>query len=165
MDLRGLVKNLVHDSSGYLKRAGGPVQVPLLADRLVEPKPDEKPVPMLEALPPLEASFYACESNVISWAGKSRVQVEELEAQYGFYGGTLEEVLKYFSKTDMPEQMWEWDLYRNVKAIAGMSAGVKKDNFTQRKLMMAVPLNFLHSRLQTCPKQNPSPSGFPRAML
>ena len=77
-DLRSLVKNLVHDDSGYLKRDGGPVQVPLIADRLVEPSADEKPVPLLEALPPLEAAFYACESNVISWEGKSRVQVAEL---------------------------------------------------------------------------------------
>ena len=138
-----MVKNLVHDSSGYLKRDGGPVQVPLIADRLVEPRADEKPVPLLEALPPLEAAFYACESNVISWEGKSRVQVAELEAQYGFYGGTLDEVLKYFSKPDMPNDMWEWQLFSEVKAIAGMSAVVKKDNFTQRKLMMAVPLNFL----------------------
>ena len=56
-DLRSLVKNLVHDSSCYLKRDGVPVQVPLIADRLVEPSADEKPVPLLEALPPLEAAF------------------------------------------------------------------------------------------------------------
>ena len=58
-------------------------------------------------------------------------------------GGTLDEVPKYLSKPDLPNDMWEWQLFSDVKTIAGMSAVVKKDNFTQRALMMAVPLNFL----------------------
>ena len=81
VELRRLVKNLKQDSDGYSRRAPGPAQIPLLADRLVEPSSSETAVPMLEALPPLEAAFYECESNVVSWQGKSRVQVEELEEQ------------------------------------------------------------------------------------
>ena len=74
---------------GYARKAPGPVQIPLLAERLVEPDPGESAVSMLEALPPLEAAFYEKEANVISWHGKSRVQVQELEQQFGFYSGTL----------------------------------------------------------------------------
>ena len=56
-ELRRLVKNL-KDSDGYTRKAPGPVQIPLLVERLVEPDPGESAVSMLEALPPLEAACY-----------------------------------------------------------------------------------------------------------
>ena len=39
-------------------------QVPLIADRIVEPS-DDQVVDMLSALPSREASFYSCEANAI----------------------------------------------------------------------------------------------------
>ena len=63
-ELRSLVKNIVHDDCGYAKRGGGPVQVPIIADRMAEPSEADGAVSMLEALPPLEAAFYAKEEKM-----------------------------------------------------------------------------------------------------
>ena len=71
------------------------------------------------------------------------MQVEELEEQYGFFGGSLPEVLKYFERSDLPSNLWEWQTLSSVCCVSGMSAVLKKDGFSQRKLMMAVPFNFL----------------------
>ena len=56
-ELRRLVKKINRASDGHTRTAPGPAQIPLLADRLVEPDPSETAIPMLEALPPLEAAF------------------------------------------------------------------------------------------------------------
>eukprot|EP00959_Pyramimonas_sp_CCMP1952_P330419 6918675-Pyramimonas_sp.AAC.1 len=58
---------------------------------------------MLEVLEPEEARYYSDESLVVAPTElRSRVIFEELQAKFGFVGGTQEEYEKYFSRQDMP---------------------------------------------------------------
>lgn len=116
-------------------------QVPLEADRLVEP-PTNGVIDMLEALPPEDALFYADESNVVDPVGKCEQFFKETEARYGFVGGTEDEYLKYLAREDV-QHLWEWDLLANVRAIAGISAVPKKNMIDQRKLVMQVASNYM----------------------
>ena len=141
-ELQSLVKNLTFDASSYARKQRGPCQVPLIANDVIEPAHSEC-VSMLDALPAGEAAYYGEEGNVIDWSGKSQVILDELHSQYAFYGGSFEQVLKYFHRTDLPERLWQWRLFSNVKAVAGMSTVLKKDGISQRKLLMAVPFNYL----------------------
>ena len=106
----------------------------LKADSIDEPKTDVT-VPMLEAMSPDEAAFYAAEANVAEPDGKSEVLFRELEEQYGFIGGSTSEYAKYFLRPDMPAQMWHFGLADEVKAIAGFSVVAKKSG-AQRKFLM-----------------------------
>ena len=97
---------------------------------------------MLDALPPLEAQFYAEESNCINAIGKSITIQNEIEAQYAFVGGPLSEYLAYFRRQDLPKSMWRWAAYQDVKAVSGFSVVPKKDGKSQRKLLMACSFNY-----------------------
>ena len=57
----------------------------------IEELDHEVVVPLLDALSPEEADDYKLESNVIEVEEKSVVLAQELEAQYGFVGGTEDE--------------------------------------------------------------------------
>ena len=124
-----------------VRRAKVP-QVTFLADRIDEPR-GNRVVNMLAALPPEEAAYYAKEEHVVDWCGKSTVQLEELEAHYGFFGGSYTEWVGYLCRTDLPKGMWTFARRSGVKAVAGVTAVWKKAPQRQRKLIMACPANFV----------------------
>ena len=66
-------------------------QVPLQANRLVEPTATSPTVSMLERLPPMEAAFYAKEDNLLQRSFRCPIMLSELEKRFGFLGGDLEE--------------------------------------------------------------------------
>ena len=99
-ELQSLVKNLTFDSSSYARKQGGPCQVPLIASDVIEPAHNEC-VSMLDALPAGEAAYYGEEGNVIDWSGKSQTILDELHSQYAFFGGSFEQVIKYFHRADL----------------------------------------------------------------
>ena len=116
-------------------------QIPLIADRMIEPDPSIIPIQMLEHLPRPESIYYSSEANVVNVAGKSRELAWELEARFSFVGGSEAEYIKYLgSAKAIP--LWEWSLASAVKAFSGISTVVKKDNYTQRKLMMQCVSNY-----------------------
>eukprot|EP00959_Pyramimonas_sp_CCMP1952_P060706 1267847-Pyramimonas_sp.AAC.1 len=57
---------------------------------------------MLDALPEVEALFYAEGGNVVDWGGKSEQLLRELEEHCGFLGGSQEEWAKYLCRPDLP---------------------------------------------------------------
>lgn len=130
-----------HQVSGYTRVERKHAQVELIADRIVEPKTDQV-VSLLEALPPLEAQFYAEEGNCIQTCGKSVILQQEIEEQFGFVGGSKTEYIKYFERSDLPAGMWKWIPFEQAKAVAGFSVVMKKDGMTQRKLLMACSFNY-----------------------
>ena len=75
------------DESGYV-RPTGVRQVPMIADRMVEPLQTNF-IDMLEALPPEDAVYYSKENHVVETVGKSSVLFKEIEEHYGFIGGEL----------------------------------------------------------------------------
>ena len=97
---------------------------------------------MLEALPQEEREYYSCESNVVSYDTFFPTIFAELTSRYGFVGGTEEEYIKYFHRQDMPANLWEWRLMEDTKAVAGFSAVPNKNVERQRKILMAVPMNY-----------------------
>ena len=129
---------------GYVRVKAGPTQISLIADKVVEPS-DDSVVHLLEALPPMEALYYAKETNVIERGGKSEQIQLEIEQQYGFVGGTKAEYIKYFRREDLPSNMWTWMPYSEVKAVAGFSVVPKnkKEGQFQRKLLMCCSTNYL----------------------
>ena len=62
---------------------------------------------MLQALPQDERQSYAREENVVEFLGKSAVIQQELEQQYAFVGGSLDEYLRNCHRQDIPTNMWE----------------------------------------------------------
>ena len=128
------------DESGYV-RPTGVRQVPLQADLVVEPK-DEGYIEMLQALPDEDSMYYSRESHVVDWDGKSSTLFKEIEERYGFIGGTLDEYVRYLSRPDVTH-LWEWDMLKNVRAIAGVSTVLKKNGKDQRKLIMQVASNYV----------------------
>ncbi|CAE7268151.1 unnamed protein product, partial [Symbiodinium sp. CCMP2456] len=122
-------------------------QVPLQAHLVAEPS-DDRVVVMLEALPRSEADFYSKENHCIELTGKSRQLQVEIEEQFAFVGGTHAEYCKYFHRNDLPNNMWTWRTFADVKAIAGFSCVPKKDGITQRKLLMCCSFNFLLSDVE-----------------
>ena len=137
-----LIKQSKIDNSGYAAVASLHTQVPLIADAIVEPS-DDGIVDMLNALPPRESRFYRAESNCISWVGKSATIVEELEGQFAFVGGSLDEYIRYFGRPDLPTDMWSWLPFSEVKSVSGFAVVPKKDGITQRKLLMSCTFNYL----------------------
>eukprot|EP00435_Cladocopium_sp_Y103_P042260 s2492_g11.t1 len=133
------------DDQGYL-RLSTVKQVPMIAHLMVEPD-DTNYVNMLEVLPPEDASYYALEENVIERCGKSEILFKEIEAHYGFIGGTLEEYLKYLKRPDV-QHLWNWGTMDEVQAIAGISTVLKKDGIHQRKLIMQVASNYAFQDLR-----------------
>jgi len=119
------------------------LHVPLIADRMAEPKPGSTTVDMLRALPEDEAAFYAAEANVLETAGISQSVKKELEQRFGFLGGEQDEYVKYLNRTDIPEDMWGFAAESEVRAWAGVSTVRKKDPQWLRKLIMACPANYL----------------------
>ena len=108
-------------------------------------EPDtERVVPMLAALPPEEATFYSCEQNVVDWNGKSSAIVEELEEQYAFVAGSLDQYVAYLNRSDLPGDMWCYKALDQVKAFGGFAA-VDKKNQRQRKLLMGCSANYIFS--------------------
>ena len=73
---------------------------------------------MLQALSPDESAFYAEESNLVDLKGKSMTVFRELEARYGFVGGSKEEYVSYFHRTDMDTSLWDWSLPDGVCAVS-----------------------------------------------
>ena len=122
-------------------------QVPLQAHLVAEPS-DDRVVVMLEALPRSEADFYRKENHCIELTGKSRQLQAEIEEQFAFVGGTHTEYCRYFHRIDLPNNMWTWRSFADVKAIAGFSCVPKKDGITQRKLLMCCSFNFLLSDVE-----------------
>ena len=128
------------DESGYV-RPTGVRQIPMIADRMVEPK-DERFIDMLEALPAEDAAYYAVEEHVVETGGKCSTMFKEVEQRYGFIGGELDEFLAYLKRSDV-QHLWQWDLMDNIKAIAGVSTVVKKNGYDQRKLIMQCAANYM----------------------
>ena len=83
---------------------------------------------MLAALPNEESRFYAEEDNVVDWGGKSEQLLRELEAHYGYLGGSQEEWAKYLCRPDLPPRLWTVMRRADIKAINGVSAAHKKDS-------------------------------------
>ena len=73
---------------------------------------------------------------MVDWAGKSTIIQEELEQQYGFLGGSMEEWTKYLRRPDA-RPLWVFLEAHQVRAVAGVSAVPKKSG-KLRKLLMAV---------------------------
>ena len=92
-------------------------------------------VPLLDALSPEETDYYKLGNNVIELEAKSVVLAQELEAQYGFVGGTEDEYVKYFHRL-LPSNMWHWGVAADVKALAGFSVILRKDSQKQRNPLM-----------------------------
>lgn len=128
--------------NNYVRLSKTHTQVPLLADRIVEPS-DDQVVDMLTALPSREASFYSSEKNAIDLCGKSETLFREIEDQFAFVGGSMSEYISYFERTDLPTKMWAWIPFKDAKAISGFSVVPKKDGTTQRKLLMSCSFNYL----------------------
>jgi len=128
------------DDYGYLKTTKHK-QVSLIADRMVEPDPNITPISMLQHLPQSEAIFYSCEDNVIDTKGKCKELAWELESRFCFVGGSETEYVKYLSSSKS-QPLWQWSKASQVRAYSGVSTVVKKDNFTQRKLMMQCVANY-----------------------
>ncbi len=80
--------------------------VPFEAARVAEPA-DPRCAPALSGLPPDVRDFFASEDNVISLSGKSSIVFSEIEAKYGFFGGTEREDVRYFERLEA-EWWWEW---------------------------------------------------------
>ncbi|CAE7776885.1 unnamed protein product, partial [Symbiodinium microadriaticum] len=137
-----LVKSEKVDAMGYATVSKTHAQVPMDASRIVEPS-DERVVDMLQALPQDERQFYAHEENAVEPLGKSTVIPQEMEQQYAFIGGSIDEYLKCFHRQDIQTNMWEWKRFRDVKAVAGFSVAPKKDGRSQRKLLMRCSFNYL----------------------
>ena len=137
--LRELLKLGEVTYSGTSKRQ---VHTPFVADMIDEVQSD-RVVDMLSALPEAEALFYAEESNVVDWGGKSEQLLRELEAHYGFLGGSQDEWVRYLRRPDLPPRLWTYRRQGDIKALNGVSAVVKKDPEKLRKLIMAVPANYI----------------------
>ena len=101
------------------------VAVEVDAEQLGEPNND-KTVEMLLSLDEEESFYYSSESHVLEPAGKAACILESLEQQYGFVGGSHAEYLKYWHRSNIPTQMWKWDLASCARAIAGFTAVAKK---------------------------------------
>jgi len=142
--LTTLARGLSRDEAGYIVRSASLPQVPICAAAIVEPETDHV-VSMLEALPAAESFFYSKEEHVIDITAKCKVHLQQITEQYAFYGGTADEVIKYFSRSNLPKNMWTWRLFSETKAIAVFSCILKKDQQSQRKLLMACPFNYLAS--------------------
>ena len=117
-------------------------RVTMLADAIDEPL-DPRVVPMLQALPPEDAELYAHEEHVVDLCGKSMAVFSEIEAHFGFVGGSQEEYLKYLLREDLPPQMWCFLPAEEVKAVAGFATVPKKQAGRQRKLLMQCATNYL----------------------
>lgn len=140
-DALQLVKTSKRENN-YVRLSKTHTQVPLLADRIVEPS-DDQVVDMLTALPSREASFYSSEKNAIDLCGKSETLFREIEDQFAFVGGSMSGYISYFERTDLPTNMWAWIPFKDAKAISGFSVVPKKDGTTQRKLLMSCSFNYL----------------------
>ena len=127
---------------GYVRLARKAPQVPLCAAAVDEPSTDVV-VDMLCALPPDEAQFYETESNVVELTAKSSIITAELEARYGFVGGSRDEYIEYFHRPDLPNNMWTWDLWARARTATGFSSVPKKNPTRQRKLLISVATNYL----------------------
>ena len=130
------------DDFGYLKM-GGITQVSMVADRMVEPK-NEHYIDMLTALPDEDSLFYSREEYVVEKEGKSETLFQEIEAHYGFVGGEKQEYVKYLSRSDV-QHLWTWAKMEQVKAVAGISTVLKKNQVDQRKLIMQCAANYVFS--------------------
>ena len=112
----------------------------LLALAIDEPT-TSRVVPLLAALPASEAAFYAREENVVQLEGKSPILFAELQEQFGFVGGSVEQYVKYFHRADFPRDTWTFRT--SVKAVGGFTVVPKKDPTRQRKILMDRSCNYL----------------------
>jgi hypothetical protein len=107
-----------------------------------EPR-DSLVVDMLQALPSEEAAYYSCESNLIEFAGKSSVVFQDLEERFVFVNGSERDYALYLNRADLPQDMWEFELCDSIQAFVGLSFVPKKNTLQLRKLLMAVPANYM----------------------
>ena len=136
-----LIKNSVNDGS-YVQVSKQMPMIPMIADALDEPNND-RTVDMLLGLDAEESQYYSKESNVLDPAGKAACMLEALEQRYAFVGGSHYQYLRYWHRSDLPNQMWLWALASEAKGIAGFTAVAKKSEGAQRKLLMACPTNYM----------------------
>ena len=61
-------------------------QAPLEAEKIAEPMETER-IDILEALPPEDATYYACQENRVERADKCELFFKDAEARSGFVGG------------------------------------------------------------------------------
>ena len=127
------------DEWGYIKN-DKVKQVPMIADRMVEPSTDNV-IDMLSALPEDDRIYYGQEANLVETSGKSSVLFKEIEERYGFIGGSQAEYLKYLHRPDV-QHLWNWAKIEDVRAVAGISTVLKKDGYSQRKLIMQCAANY-----------------------
>jgi len=106
--------------------------VSLIADAIDEPD-GERVVELLDALDPTEALFYSAEDHVVDPFGKSTVLFKEIENYYGFIGGSQDQYVRYFHRTDLPTDYFVWRREAEVKAVSGFSTVRKKDATRQRE--------------------------------
>ena len=136
-----LIKNSVNDGS-YVQVSKQMPMIPMIADALDEPNND-RTVDMLLGLDAEESQYYSKESNVLDPAGKAACMLEALEQRYAFVGGSHYQYLRYWHRSDLPNQMWLWALASEAKGIAGFTAVAKKSEGAQRKLLMACPTDYM----------------------
>ena len=106
-------------------------------------EPDgERVVELLDALDPTEALFYSAEDHVVDPFGKSTVLFKEIENYYGFVGGSQDQYVRYFHRTDLPSDYFVWRREAEVKAVSGFSTVPKKDATRQRKLLISCATNY-----------------------
>ena len=99
---------------------------------------------MLDALPPEEREFYRDEANVVDWTGKSRALFQEIEEKFAV-GGSHEQYVRYFARSDLPEGMWNFTTAEHVEAVSGFSVVPKKNMVDQKKLLMMRSANYAWS--------------------
>ena len=126
--------------------AGGPHES-IRGDDLAEPS-SRKGVNMLEALPDFEQEFYGTESNVVELPGKSDLEYQQIVKRYCFFGGSLEEYVKYWARGDV-QDFWEFRRGDRVKSVQGFTAVAKKAQprdppgaSPQRKILACNPCNY-----------------------
>jgi hypothetical protein len=108
-----LIKNSVNDGS-YVQVSKQMPMIPMIADALDEPNND-RTVDMLLGLDAEESQYYSEESNVLDPAGKAACMLEALEQRYAFVGGSHYQYLRYWHRSDLPNQMWLWALASEAK--------------------------------------------------
>ena len=126
------------------ERKGDTKHVVLDAMAVAEPA-DDHAVELLEALPENERAYYAEERHVLDYKGKSAVIFDELEARFGFVGGSTEEYARYLMREDLPKDMWSFEAPADVQAYCGFSVVPKKDATKQREILMMCASNYVWS--------------------
>ena len=136
----GIAALLKGDVACVYGGGGGPRQVPIVAALLSEPSTLTK-VSLADSLPPEYQQLFSEEDNVIDPRGKSWSLKQDLEDQFAFVGGSYREFVAYLNRPDVSD-LWEFVPAERVRAFCGLSAVLKKDGITQRKILMPGASNY-----------------------